>query len=290
MHEVKVKGILSPKNGMNLYRGCSHGCIYCDARSNCYQINHVFEDIEVKINALELLENSLKRKRKKCMIGTGAMSDPYMHVNDRYNHTRKSLEIIEEYGFGATLITKSSKVLNDLDILKKINEKARCVIQITLTTFNENLCKILEPNVSTTKERFHTLEILRDNNIPTIVWLSPLLPFINDTEENLNGILDYCIKAKVKGILCFGMGLTLRDGNREFFYSKLDKYFPGMKEKYISCYGNRYEIPSPNSQILWSIFIRRCKENNIIYNIDEIWEFLKFFPENKDKKEQLSLF
>ncbi|MGF6905939.1 SPL family radical SAM protein [Fusobacterium sp. PH5-44] len=290
MHEVKVKGILSNRNGMNLYRGCSHGCIYCDARSNCYQINHVFEDIEVKINALELLENNLKKKRKKCMIGTGSMSDPYMHVNDKYNHTRKSLEIVEKYGFGATLITKSSKVLNDLDILKKINEKTRCVIQMTLTTFDENLCKILEPNVSTTKERFQALEILRDNNIPTIVWLSPLLPFINDTEENLNGILDYCIRAKVKGILCYGMGLTLRDGNREFFYSKLDKYFPNIKEKYINCYGNKYEISSPNSKILWNIFIKRCKENKIIYNIDEIWEFLRFFPENKDKKEQLSLF
>lgn len=229
MHEVNVKGILSAKNGMNIYRGCLHGCIYCDSRSLCYQMKHKFEDIEVKANAVELLENALRRKRNKCMIGTGAMSDPYMPIEEKLSNMRKCLEVIERYGFGVTMITKSTKVLRDLDLLKKINEKSKCVVQMTLTTYDEDLCRIVEPNVETTYERFRALEILRDNGIPTVVWLCPILPFINDTEENIRGILDYCVRAKVKGIINFDMGVTLRDGNRAYFYKKLDEHFPGER-------------------------------------------------------------
>ena len=279
MHEVQVKGILSTKNGINLYRGCSHNCIYCDARSNCYQMNHDFEDIQVKINAIELLEASLKKRRKKVMIGTGAMSDPYMHMEEKYFHTRKSLELIEKYGFGATMLTKSNKILRDLPILKRINEKTKCVVQMTLTTYDEALCKIIEPNVSTTKERFETLKIFHNNQIPTVVWLTPLLPFINDTKENLLGILDYCVRANVVGIICFDMGLTLREGNREYFYRQLDKHFPTLKEKYIKYYGNSYQIKSKNSKELWDIFVKTCEKNNIKYDINEIFKFLADFPQ-----------
>ena len=288
MHEVTAKGILSAKNGMNIYRGCSHGCIYCDARSLCYQMNHDFEDIEVKANAAELLENALRRKRHKCMIGTGAMSDPYMHIEQKLGNMGKCLEIIEKYGFGVTVLTKSSKVLRDLDLLKKINAKAKCVVQMTLTTYDEDLCRIIEPNVSTTYERFKTLEIMRDNGIPTVVWLCPILPFINDTEENLMGILDYCVKARVKGIINFDMGLTLRDGNREYFYKKLDEHFPGLKERYIRVYGNAYEIPSPNSKRLTEIFQTECRKNGIMYNVNECFEYLHRF-EDRYSGEQMSL-
>ena len=214
MHFVHAKGILSAKNGMNLYRGCSHGCIYCDSRSSCYHIEHDFEDIEVKENAIELLENALLRKRSKCMLGTGSMTDPYIPLETELQNVRKALLLAEQYGFGFTLITKSSRVLRDIDLLKRINEKTKCVIQMTLTTFDENLCQKLEPNVSTTKERFETLKQLNEAGIPTVVWLCPILPFINDTEENIRGILQYCIEAKVFGIICFGMGLTLREGSR----------------------------------------------------------------------------
>lgn len=288
MHEVSVKGILSAKNGMNIYRGCSHGCIYCDARSLCYQMSHAFEDIEVKANAARLLENALRRKRNKCMIGTGAMSDPYMHIEEKLGNMRECLKIIERYGFGVTVLTKSSKILRDLDLLKKINKKSKCVIQMTLTTYDEDLCRIVEPNVETTYERFKTLEIMRDNGISTVVWLCPILPFINDTEENLKGILDYCVKAEVKGIINFGMGLTLRDGNREYFYKKLDEYFPGLKEKYIHVYGNAYEIPSPNNKILTEIFRNECGKNGIMYNVKECFEYLHKF-EDKYSGEQMSL-
>ena len=288
MHKANVKGILSAKNGMNIYRGCLHGCIYCDSRSLCYQMNHKFEDIEVKANAVELLENALRRKRNKCMIGTGAMSDPYMPIEEKLGNMRKCLEVIERYGFGVTMITKSTKVLRDLDLLKKINEKSKCVVQMTLTTYDEDLCRIVEPNVETTYERFRALEILRDNGIPTVVWLCPILPFINDTEENIRGILDYCVRAKVKGIINFDMGVTLRDGNREYFYKKLDEHFPGLKEKYIRMYGNSYQLSSPNSRQLNMIYKSECIKNGIMCDVNECFEYLNKY-EDKYGGEQISL-
>jgi DNA repair photolyase len=288
MHEVNVKGILSAKNGMNIYRGCLHGCIYCDSRSLCYQMNHKFEDIEVKANAVGLLENTLRRKRNKCMIGTGAMSDPYMPIEEKLGNMRKCLEVIERYGFGVTMITKSTKVLRDLDLLKKINEKSKCVVQMTLTTYDEDLCRIVEPNVETTYERFRALEILHDNGIPTVVWLCPILPFINDTEENIRGILDYCVRAKVKGIINFDMGVTLRDGNREYFYKKLDEHFPGLKEKYIRMYGNSYQLSSPNSRQLNMIYKSECIKNGIMCDVNECFEYLNKY-EDKYGGEQISL-
>ena len=288
MHEVNVKGILSAKNGMNIYRGCLHGCIYCDSRSLCYQMNHKFEDIEVKANAVGLLENTLRRKRNKCMIGTGAMSDPYMPIEEKLGNMRKCLEVIERYGFGVTMITKSTKVLRDLDLLKKINEKSKCIVQMTLTTYDDDLCRIVEPNVETTYERFRALEILRDNGIPTVVWLCPILPFINDTEENIRGILDYCVRAKVKGIINFDMGVTLRDGNREYFYKKLDEHFPGLKEKYIRMYGNSYQLSSPNSRQLNMIYKSECIKNGIMCDVNECFEYLNKY-EDKYGGEQISL-
>jgi DNA repair photolyase len=290
MHYIKVKTILSAKNGMNLYRGCLHGCIYCDSRSNCYNMQHKFEDIEIKANAIELLEKAFKSKRKKCMIGMGSMTDPYIPLEKEIQSTRKALELIYKYGFGATLITKSPLILRDLNILKEINNKTKCVIQMTLTTFNEKLCKIIEPNVSSTKERFETLKILNKNNIPTVVWLTPILPFINDTKENLVGILDYCIKAKVYGIICFGMGVTLRDGNREFSYKNLDKFFPRLKEKYIKTYKNNYILNSPNNKYLMNVFYKTCKQHNIICDNNEIFKYLNAFENKETEEKQLKLF
>ncbi len=289
MHFAEAKGILSAQNGMNLYRGCTHGCIYCDSRSRCYQINHDFEDIEVKQNAPQLLEKALRSKRKKCMIGTGAMCDPYMHCEKQLEMTKKCLEIIDYYGFGFAVQTKSDGVLRDLELLKSVNEKAKCVVQMTLTTYEEELCRIVEPCVCTTKKRFETLQILKENGIPTVVWLSPLLPFINDTKENMEGVLDYCIKAGVQGVICFGMGLTLREGNREYFYKALDKYFPGMKEKYQRKYGFAYEITSENHSQLMGIFHETCRKNHIMSNVGQVFDYLHYFPENKGY-EQLSLF
>lgn len=289
MHFTKVKGILSSKNGMNFFRGCTHGCIYCDSRSACYQMSHNFGDVEIKENAISLLEEALKRKRKKCMIGLGSMSDPYIPQELKLNYTRKALELISKYNFGATLITKSANVLRDADLFCDINSKAKCVIQMTLTTYDEKICKMIEPNVSTTKERFDALKILRDKRIPTVVWLTPILPFINDTEENIMSILNYCKEANVVGIICFGMGLTLRDGNREYFYEQLDKKFPHLKERYIKEYGNSYVIESKNNNKLMKLFHEFCAHNKIMHNDAAIFNYLKLY-EQKESSKQLSLF
>ena len=288
MHYVKAKGILSSQNGMNLFRGCSHGCIYCDSRSRCYRMDHEFEDIEVKENAPELLEEALRRKRKRCMIGTGAMSDPYIPLELELELTRKALLIIEKYGCGVALQTKSDRVLRDLDILKRISEKTKAVVQMTLTTADENLCRIIEPGVCTTKDRFETLKILRDNGIPTVVWLCPILPYINDTPGNIEAVLKMCVDAKVRGVICFGMGLTLREGSREYFYRQLDRHFPGLKERYIKDYSDSYEIPSPRSGELIRLFHQTCEENGIMHDNDEIFAYLHRFEE-KSPFEQLSL-
>lgn len=287
MHYVKAKSILSARNGMNMYRGCQHGCIYCDARSQCYQMNHVFEDIEVKENAIELLESALRSKRKPCMIGTGAMSDPYIPLESQLLMTRKALELIDKYGFGVAIQTKSARILRDMDLLQRINSRAKAVVQMTLTTCDEELCRKIEPNVSTTRERVEALKLFREAGIPTIVWLCPILPFLNDTPENIQGILDYCIEAGVKGIINFGMGLTLRDGNREYFYAQLDRHFPGVKEQYIRTYGNAYDIPCPRHKDLRKLFHDTCEAHGIWHDNDTIFRYMSQLDEKTD---QLSFF
>ena len=289
MHTKQAKVLLSSTNGMNIYRGCTHGCIYCDSRSKCYQMDFPFEDVEIKENAPELLEKALRSKRKKCMIGTGSMTDPYMHCEEQLMIMRKCLELIDRYGFGVAVQTKSDRILRDLDLLKSINEKTKAVVQVTLTTYDEALCKIIEPKVCTTKRRAEVLNVMRDNGIPTVVWLDPILPYINDTEENLRGILDYCIEAKVKGIICFGMGLTLREGNREYFYQKLDEHFPGLKKKYQQKYGYAYEIASDHNRKLMGIFYDTCRKYGIESSVEKNFEYLHTF-EDKTAGKQLSLF
>jgi len=290
MHFVDAKGILTGKNntyGMNIYRGCSHGCIYCDSRSKCYNFTHPFEDIEVKQNAPELLDKALRSKRQKSMIGTGSMSDPYMHCEEKLRLTRKCLKIILRHGFGATVITKSDRIMRDMDLLDAINQESKCVVQMTLTTYDDRLCSILEPNVCNTKRRVEVLREMKARGIPTVVWLSPILPFINDTEENVASILDACIDAGVKGIICFGMGLTLREGDREYFYAALDEHFPGLKQRYIKKYGNAYELRSPNGKELMALFNETCHKNHILSTPEACFSYIAEFPE---KYQQMSFF
>lgn len=287
MHFVTAKGILSSRNGINIYRGCQHGCIYCDARSDCYQMDHIFEDIEVKANALQLLERALKTKRKPCMIGFGAMSDPYIPLEQELQMTRKALELIDKYGFGVAIQTKSARILRDMDTLQSINSRTKAVVQITLTTYDENICRQIEPNVSTTAQRIAALREFQKADIPTVVWLCPILPFINDTEENIRGILDACIDTGVKGILNFGMGVTLRSGDREYFYAQLDKKYPGLKDHYIRTYGNAYEVTSPRNRELMKLFHDTCEDSGIWHDNSEIFRYMAKFEE---KSNQMSLF
>ena len=290
MHFTEAKGILTGSGGrygMNIYRGCTHGCIYCDSRSRCYQFTHPFEDVEVKRNAPELLEQALKSKRRRCMIGTGSMSDPYMHCEEELQLTRRCLEIIRKYGFGVAVQTKSDRILRDIDLLDEINQSAKCVVQMTLTTWDEELCRIIEPNVCATGRRIEVLDKMRERGIPTVVWLTPILPFINDTEENISAILKECAGVGVKGIIDFSMGLTLREGDREYYYAALDRHFPGMKEQYIRRYGDAYECPSPKAKELTALFQRFCRENGILSKPDECFRFMQELPE---KNAQMSMF
>ncbi|MBQ7606085.1 MAG: radical SAM protein [Firmicutes bacterium] len=290
MHFTNAKGILTGNGkykGMNIYRGCTHGCIYCDSRSRCYQFTHDFEDIEVKQNAPELLERALRSKREKCMIGTGAMSDPYMHCEEELGLTRKCLEIIKRYEFGLAIQTKSDRIMRDIDILDDINKATKCVVQMTITTFDDELCSIVEPNVCRSSRRLEVLREMQKRGIPTVVWLTPILPYINDTEENVRSILSACADVGVKGIICFDMGLTLRDGDREYYYAALDKHFPGLKQRYIREYGYAYMLPSPNAKHLMAVFHDMCRETGMMSNPSECFEYMNEFPQ---KYEQLSFF
>ena len=272
---------------MNIYRGCTYGCVYCDSRSRCYQFTHLFEDIEVKRNAPELLEKALQSKRKKCMIGTGSMSDPYMHCEEQLGLTRRCLEVLQRYGFGVAIQTKSDRILRDLDLLDEINRSAKCVVQMTLTTYDDELCRILEPNVCNTKRRIQVLERMQERGIPTVVWLTPILPFINDTSENVTAILQECVRVGVKGVMDFGMGMTLREGDREYYYGALDRHFPGMKARYIQRYGNAYELPSPRARELTALYQQICRNNDILSTPEACFSFLYDFPV---RETQLSLF
>ncbi len=272
-----AKSLVSAKNNMNIYRGCTHGCIYCDSRSEVYGKTYDFEDIEVKVNAPQLIEKELGRRRQPCMITTGAMTDPYLPLEKELENTKKCLEVIEKYGFGVAVLTKSDLILRDTELLQRINRKARCVVQMTMTTFDERLCSLIEPNVAGTRRRFEVLKELQKAGIPTIVWFTPMLPFINDTPENVQGILEYCGDAGVKGVLSFGAGMTLRYGNREYYYKKLDEHFPGLKKEYMKKYGSAYGISSPSSAKISRMIKDFCDKNGMMYTQKQIFGYVQQF-------------
>ena len=283
MHLTEAKQILSAHNGMNLYRGCTHGCIYCDSRSHCYQMDHDFEDVAVKYQAPALLEEALRKKRKPCMVGTGAMSDPYIPLERELRLTRRCLEIIAKHGFGLAIQTKSERILDDLPLLLAIHERARCVVQMTLTTYDDALCGKIEPKVSLTGARLNTLHRLREAGIPTVVWLSPLLPFINDTRANVGALLAACADAGVSGIVSFGMGVTLRAGNREYFYAQLDKSFPGMKERYQKRFGYAYSCLSANHSALMRFAADFCAEKHMRFGAETVLSELRQMPSREPR-------
>ena len=284
MREQKFSNILN--NGVvNLYRGCTHGCIYCDSRSLCYGVRD-FENVVAKEGAVSQLGKELRKKKTKKMIRTGSMCDPYIPLEQKLNLTRGMLEEVYKQGFGICLLTKSSLVLRDLELLRKINERTMAIVEMTVTTFDDELCKIIEPNVSVTSERFETLKTLNNNGIETLVWISPILPFINDTEENIQKIVEKLGEIGTKRIIMFGFGVTLREGNREYFYKMLDKHFPGVKERYIKTFGYNYMCNSPNSEKLWEVFKKECERWGIIYDYNAHEKYYKSLT----FKNQLSMF
>ena len=287
MHFVEAKALLSRWGSMNIYRGCAHGCVYCDSRSTCYQFTHRFEDIEVKRNAPELLEAALRRKRTPGMIGTGSMSDPYQPCEEELCLTRQCLEIILHHGCGASVITKSDRVMRDIDLFDDINRRTKSVLQMSLTIADDDLSRILEPNVCPTSRRYEVLKEFQKRDIPSVVWMTPLLPFLTDTEENFDALMDYCLDAGVRGIICYNIGVTLRDGDREYYYRALDRHFPGLSARYRQTYGSAYEVVSARSGTLMARFHEQCERYGILHDPEACFAYLRKFP---DRNEQLSLF
>jgi len=269
---------------MNIYKGCSHGCIYCDSRSECYRVEN-FDRVRAKENALALIERELKSKRKKGVVGTGAMSDPYNPFEKEYMLTRGALELINQFGFGVSIATKSELILRDIDVLKDISKHSPVLVKITVTTADDILCRKIEPNVSISSDRFNAIKKLSQEGIFAGVLLMPVLPFIEDTEDNISGIIEFAYQNGAKFIYP-AFGVTLRQNQRDWYYKKLDQLFPTVKEKYIKNYGSSYECRSLKAKELWSLFQYKCNEYGILYKMDDIISGYK----DSYKNTQLSLF
>lgn len=269
---------------MNIYKGCCHGCIYCDSRSECYNIEN-FDEVRVKENALTLIERELKSKRKTGVIGTGAMSDPYNPFERKLKLTRGALKLVNRYGFGISIATKSNLVLRDMDILKKISLHSPVLIKLTITTSDDALCRKIEPNVTVSSDRFKAIKKLSDNGIFTGILMMPVLPFIEDTEENIERIVKLAHENGAKFIYP-ALGMTLRGNQRDWYYKKLDELFPSVKQKYIKYYRNSYECHSLKSKELWNLFKNECNRFGILYKMNDIIKAYKGGYEHR----QLSLF
>jgi DNA repair photolyase len=243
---------------MNLYRGCSHQCIYCDSRSDCYQIEN-FADTLVKTNALELLSKELAGKRVKGTIGTGSMNDPYAPVERKYQLTRGALEVIAQQGFPVHVLTKSDLVTRDADILLAIQKRTFALVSFTITTCDDVLGKKVEPGAPLVSERFAAMKFLADQGVRVGVSLMPVLPFIEDNWENIRQIV-LLSKENGAGHILAAFGMTQRKGQQEYYYQKLDELFPGVREKHQQKFGNQYECPANQTQKLHEQFNLLCKQ------------------------------
>lgn len=261
---------------MNIYKGCPHGCIYCDSRSDCYGVEN-FDSVRAKKDSTIVIRKDLKSKRKKGVIGTGAMSDPYNIFEKKYEYMREALKLVDEFGFGIGIATKSPLIIRDIDILQKIQTHSPVLIKITITTYEDDLCRLIEPNVSPSSKRFEAIKKLSDAGIYTGILLMPILPFINDNENNIKKIVRKAHESGARFIFAYGMGLTLRGNQRDYYYKQLLGIFPNRRlvEQYIDTYGNRYECPSPKSKYLWNIFTKECEKYSILYMMDDIIEDYK---------------
>ena len=294
MEFVKAKTIMSKvKYGdewygvdynMNLYRGCCHGCIYCDSRSNCYHIDD-FDVPKGKENCLAILEDELSRKRNRGVAGIGSMSDTYNPFEKEYELTRGALKLLSKYGFGVSIDTKSDLILRDMDILKEINERNNVIVKITITTPRDELSKIIEPRVSSSSERFRAIRMLNENGIYAGIMMNPVLPFITDSEEDIKELVSLAHENGARFIQSY-MGVTLRENQRDYYYEQLDRSFPGLKEKYISRYGDRYACAVPDWKRLYKVLTDECDRYGIYHEMKDI---IKGYKKDKDDV-QTSLF
>ncbi|NLC87896.1 MAG: radical SAM protein [Clostridiaceae bacterium] len=297
MEFIKAKTILSKmKDGnnwfgidynMNLYKGCSHACIYCDSRSNCYHIDN-FDTVRAKKNELNILESELVRKRKKGIVGIGSMSDTYNPQEIKYEITRGALKLISKYGFGVSIDTKSDLIVRDIDLLKEINNKNSVIIKFTITTSDDNLSKVIEQNVVESSKRLSAIKELSDNGIFIGIMMTPVLPYITDNEENIKKLVKLAHENGAKFIYTY-MGMTLRENQREYYYSQLDKHFKGLKNKYISTYGEQYSCNVPNYKNLYNIFKNECNKYGLLYKMEDIIKAYKK-EKNIEENKQITLF
>lgn len=272
---------------MNIYKGCCHGCIYCDSRSNCYQIID-FDRVRIKSNAIEMLKHELKSKRTKGVVGTGAMSDPYNPFEKKYMLTREALKLINENKFGISIATKSDLVTRDIDILKEIQKHSPTIVKITITTYDDELCSKIESNVSTTSDRFKAIKELSDNGVYTGVLMMPLLPYINDDIENIKNIVKKAYESGAKFIYAHYFGVTLRLNQKEYYFQQLKKNFPNadLRKLYDEKYGNSYINSVVDYEYKWNVFKDECKKYGLLYKMDDI---IKDYKE-KYEKTQISWF
>ena len=264
---------------MNLYRGCQHQCIYCDSRSECYQIDNFNHEVLIKANAIELLRKELARKRNKGTIGTGSMNDPYMPLEREVNLTGRALEVIAQFRFPVHIVTKSDLVLRDLDTLCDIG-RVYAAVSFTITTAHDELGHKLEPGAPLVSDRFKAMRVLADHGILTGVTMMPILPFIEDDVENITAILE---QAHEHGAAYFipWFGMSLRDRQRVYYYRKLDALFPGLRQRYERTYGDSYHCAAPNADRLAEMFHELCSRYGIATHIT---------PYEPETATQLSLF
>lgn len=295
MEILKTKTIMTKSNQgnrwfgidyhMNLYKGCPFGCIYCDSRCEAYHIEN-FDEVRIKENALEILEEELKSKGLKGVVSFGTLSDPYNPEEKELELTRNALKLIAKYKFGVSIDTKSDLILRDIDLLQEISEYNNVIIKISITTYDDELARKLEPNVITSTKRFQVLKILRQNNLYAGVLMTPVLPFLTDTEENITNMILKSKESDAKFIYT-KMGMTLKTNQRDYYYKALDVLYPGLKEDYIAVYGSKHICNSLHYRHLMELYLKMCSENNILTDMDAIIEdYKKEIPQN----EQMSLF
>lgn len=279
MEAIRAKHLLTPVHGsmkdffyadwnMNLYRGCSHGCIYCDSRSVCYQIDN-FDTVRPKENALEVLKHELTGKRSTGVITMGSMSDPYNPLEEQLCLTRQALELIRKHRFGAAFTTKSALCARDANILAEISHHSPVCARLTVTCADDALCRRIEPRVSVTSERFAAMKTLADHGVFTGVWLNPLLPYLTDTEDNIRRVVQLTADHGGRFVVCF-FGMTLRTGNREYYFHALERDFPGIRDKYLHAFGNAYELTVPDAQRLYDAFRDECTRRHISWRFEDI--------------------
>lgn len=266
---------------MNLYKGCCHKCIYCDSRSSCYQVEE-FDRVRAKENEIEILNKELSRKRKKGVIGIGAMSDTYNPFEKKYEITRKALKLISKYNFGVSIETKSNLITRDIDLFKEINSKANVILKFTITTADDVLSKIIEPCVCVSSERLKAMKKLSDEGLFVGTLLTPIIPFITDSEENIREVIRLSAENGAKFVFSMG-GVTLRENQRDYFFKELDKFFPGLKQKYIETFGNDY-FCYPLNKNLSRVFKEECNKYGLIYKMKDI---IKAYKKENSNEEQL---